>query len=292
MIVTGTTASPSASPSAHRRAARAAADAAGVDVRLLTTVAEFTEVSALFQVIWAAQDESSPVNVETLRALSKAGSYIGGAYDGDELVGACFGFFASPGRRALHSHIAGVSERMRGRSVGFALKVHQRSWAIDEELDEISWTFDPLISRNAYFNLVKLAATGTAYHQNFYGQMNDALNGADDTDRMLVTWYVHDPRVAAACAGEAIAPIETPPGVPLLSVGADLAPVHHATSATIVRVTLPRDIEQLRVTDPELATRWRLAVRETLGALLERGARVLAFDRTGTYTIDRGEHRP
>ncbi|MCT1479242.1 GNAT family N-acetyltransferase [Microbacterium sp. p3-SID336] len=278
------------SASAHRQAAQAAADAAGVEVRLLTTVAEFTEVSELFQVIWAAQDESSPVNVETLRALSKAGSYIGGAYDGDELVGACFGFFASPGRRALHSHIAGVSERMRGRSVGFALKVHQRSWAIDEQLDEISWTFDPLISRNAYFNLVKLAATGTAYHQNFYGQMNDALNGGDDTDRLLVTWYVHDPRVVAACAGEPEPPAETPLAAPLLSVGTDLAPVHHATAASVVRVTLPRDIERLRITDPELATRWRLAVRETLGTLLEGGARVLSFDRTGTYTIDRGEH--
>ncbi|PJI52362.1 hypothetical protein CTI14_43535, partial [Methylobacterium radiotolerans] len=77
------------------------------------------------------------------------------------------GFFASPGRRALHSHIAGVSGRMRGRSVGFALKVHQRAWALSEGLEEISWTFDPLISRNAHFNLVKLAAEPTSYHRNF-----------------------------------------------------------------------------------------------------------------------------
>ncbi|MFF5627200.1 GNAT family N-acetyltransferase [Microbacterium sp. NPDC012755] len=270
--------------------ARAAADAAGVEIRLLSTVTEFAQVAALFQSIWSAGGDRMPVNVETLRALSKSGSYVGGAFDGDELVGACFGFFAAPERRALHSHIAGVSQRMRGRSVGFALKVHQRSWAIDEQLDEISWTFDPLISRNAYFNLVKLAATPTAYHRNFYGHMSDALNGDDDTDRMLVTWYVHDPRVAAACRGESSRDSDpAPEGEPLLTVGDDQDPVRHPTGARFVRVSLPRDIEALRVTAPEHATHWRLALRDTLGDLLDDGARVLSFDRTGTYTIDRGE---
>ena len=268
-------------------AARAAADEAGVEIRLLSTVTEFTEVAALFKSIWSSDGSQLPVNVETLRALSKAGSYVGGAYDGDELVGACFGFFAAPERRAFHSHIAGVSARMRGRSVGFALKVHQRSWAIDNELDEISWTFDPLISRNAYFNLVKLAATPVAYHRNFYGQMRDALNGPDDTDRMLVTWYLNDPRVAAACRGETATQPTT--GEVMLGVDQDLGPLRHETSARLLRVSLPRDIERLRVDDPDCATRWRLALRDTLGALLDDGAAVVAFDRTGTYTIDRGE---
>lgn len=274
-------------------AARAAAAAAGVEIRLLSTVSEFATVTALFQSIWTADDDRAPVNVETLRALSKSGSYVGGAFDGDELVGACFGFFAAPERRALHSHIAGVSQRMRGRNVGFALKAHQRSWAIGEQLDEISWTFDPLISRNAYFNLVKLAATPVAYHRNFYGQMSDALNGGDDTDRMLVTWYVHDPRVAAACRGEHEAPAELDAleAEPLLTVGADDGPVRHASTARFVRVSLPHDIESLRATEPGHATRWRLALRETLGDLLDGGARVLSYDRSGAYTIDRGEQQ-
>ena len=268
--------------------ARAAADAAGVEIRLLSTVTEFAQVAALFQSIWSAGGDRMPVNVETLRALSKSGSYVGGAFDGDELVGACFGFFAAPERRALHSHIAGVSARMRGRNVGFALKVHQRSWALEQGLDEISWTFDPLISRNAYFNLVKLSATPTGYLRNFYGQMSDALNGADDTDRMLVTWYLHDPAVSAACRGSA-PDAPTALAEPLLSREDDTIPVVHETSARLVRVSLPRDIESLRRTDPELATRWRLAVRATLGDLMDEGVRVLSFDRSGAYTIDRGE---
>ena len=269
-------------------AASAAAARAGVEIRLLTDVEEFSRVAELFQSIWTKQGENSPVNVETLRALSKAGSYVGGAFDRDELVGACFGFFAAPDRRALHSHIAGVSTRMRGRSVGFALKVHQRAWALEEGLDEISWTFDPLISRNAHFNLVKLAATPTSYHRNFYGHMADALNGSDDTDRMLVTWYVRDPRVVAACHGDPAAAGHAP-AEPLLSVGEDLGPLRHRTDARLVRVALPRDIESLRLAEPERATAWRLALRDTLGSSLERGGRVLSFDRSGAYTIDRGE---
>ncbi|GAA1163284.1 GNAT family N-acetyltransferase [Microbacterium oxydans] len=288
-----------ASPEEAADAANAAAAKAGVEIRLLEDVEDFTLVAELFQSIWTKQGEASPVNVETLRALSKAGSYVGGAFEHDELVGACFGFFAAPEQRALHSHIAGVSSRMRGRSVGFALKVHQRAWALEEGLDEISWTFDPLISRNAHFNLVKLAATPTSYHRNFYGHMADALNGADDTDRMLVTWYVRDPRVVAACHGEPVPEIveidteeinaEEMSVEPLLSVGGDLGPLRHRTDARLVRVALPRDIETLRLTEPARATAWRLALRETLGSSLEGGGRVLSFDRSGAYTIDRGE---
>jgi predicted GNAT superfamily acetyltransferase len=269
-------------------AADAAATEAGIEIRILSRVEEFAQVTALFRGIWTAEGDRAPVNVETLRALSKAGSYVGGAFEGDELVGACFGFFAAPERRALHSHIAGVSARMRGRNVGFALKVHQRSWALENGLDEISWTFDPLISRNAYFNLVKLAATPTGYLRNFYGQMSDALNGADDTDRMLVTWYLHDPAVSAACRGS-VPVATTGPADGLLDREEETAPVVRETSTRLVRVSLPRDIESLRRTDPELATRWRLAVRETLGDLMDEGARVLSFDRSGAYTIDRGE---
>ncbi|MCB8044962.1 hypothetical protein JM654_14900 [Microbacterium oxydans] len=76
---------------------------------------------------------------------------------------------------------------------------------------------------------------------------------------------------------------------PLLSVGGDLGPLRHRTDARLVRVALPRDIETLRLTEPARATAWRLALRETLGSSLEGGGRVLSFDRSGAYTIDRGE---
>ena len=91
--------------------------------------------------------------------MSFAGGYISGAYAGDELIGASAGFL---GRRAgelhLHSHISGVIAARQSRHVGVALKQHQRAWALARGIDSIEWTFDPLVRRNAFFNLVKLGA--------------------------------------------------------------------------------------------------------------------------------------
>lgn len=270
-----------------REAAAQAAAGANIEVRLLTRVEEFTDVVALLKHIWKSE-AAPPVNVETLRAVSKAGSYVGGAFDGDRLVGASFGFFGAPAQHSMHSHIAGVASDMRGRSVGFAVKLHQRAWAIEQGIEEISWTFDPLIRRNAHFNLVKLAASGAEYHRNFYGHMSDAVNGADDTDRMLVRWNVADPRVAAAAHGvHAQAP--DVPVTPWLTIGADGSPIRSDTTARFVSVSLPPDIESLRKSDPAAATAWRLALRDTLGATLSGGGRLLGFDHTNSYIIEQGD---
>ena len=141
------------------QAADAAARAAGVTVRDLTELADLEQVVELFNGIWGRSD-NPPAPLELLRAFAKAGNYVGGAVRDGRLVGACVGFFHAPGEDALHSHIAGVADT--GRSVGFALKLHQRAWALLHGVSEIVWTFDPLIARNAWFNLVKLAATGRA----------------------------------------------------------------------------------------------------------------------------------
>ncbi|WP_422758540.1 GNAT family N-acetyltransferase [Paenarthrobacter sp. C1] len=273
-----------------RHAARAAADSAGITIRLLHHVEEFSEVVALFGRIWTSDGIQRPVNTETLRAISKAGSYLAGAYDGDKLVGASLGFFAAPSQKALHSHIAGVDGQMRGRNVGFAIKAHQRAWALGEGIHEISWTFDPLISRNAHFNLVKLGARANTYHHNYYGQMNDVLNGGDDTDRLLVTWDLLSARVAAACYGK---PATPEPGEhsaddarTLLEPSAHDEPTVRKTDAALVLVRLPNDIEELRRSRPETASRWRAALRHSLGALMGDGGRVLGFDSSRRYVID------
>ena len=176
------------------QAADAAARSAGVSVRELTDLAELDEVVDLFSSIWG-RAENPPVTIELLRAFTKAGNYVGGAFDGGRLVGACVGFFHAPAEDALHSHIAGVSPAATGRSIGFALKLHQRAWALLRGVSEIAWTFDPLVSRNAYFNLVKLAAQPVEYLPNFYGPMLDTINGDDDSDRLLVRWRLRDPAV-------------------------------------------------------------------------------------------------
>lgn len=258
--------------------ATSAALAAGVTVRELTTIDEFTGVCALFQDIWRTGPESPLVTTELLRALTKAGNYLSGAFDGDRLVGACVGFFGAPADNAMHSHIAGVAATAAGRSVGYALKLHQRAWALDRGVDVIAWTFDPLVARNAWFNLGKLGATATEYLPDFYGGMHDVVNGGDDTDRLLVRWNLDHRTEFGGVPGHAVV---------ALGRTADGAPEPGVTAGETLLVAVPADIAAVRAEDPGLARAWRLAVRDVLGGLLADGARVAGFDRAGWYVVTR-----
>ena len=231
-----------------------AARKAGVVIRELTELAAFDEAYRLFDTIWRPDPANPPITVELMRAFSKAGNYVSGAYDGSRLVGACVGFFAEPAGTALHSHVTGVA--VVGRHIGYALKLHQREWSVSRGLTAISWTYDPLVSRNAYFNVVKLGATPIEYLVDFYGNMNDEVNRDDESDRLLVRW--------------------------------DLSPTATvALDRSCERVAIPDDIEQLRITDPNAAREWRLTVREALGGLMARGAKVVGFDHG--YVVSKGD---
>jgi predicted GNAT superfamily acetyltransferase len=271
-------------------AAVVAARTAGVSVRDLTHLAELNQVVTLFATIWG-RATNPPVTIELLRAFTKAGNYVAGAFEADRLVGACVGFVHAPVSDALHSHIAGVSVSAIGRSVGFALKQHQRAWALAHDLSEIAWTFDPLVARNAYFNLVKLAARPTEYLTNFYGPMIDAINGDQDSDRLLVRWSLRDRAVVRASTGDAVSAVaedEVAAGAVLaLGVAADGGPVPGRLDGAVSLVAVPRDVERLRATDPVMARRWRLAVREALTGLVDAGGRIDGFDRAGWYVVRR-----
>jgi predicted GNAT superfamily acetyltransferase len=272
-------------------AADAAAQAAHVSVREVTDLAELDAVVRLYATIWG-RGGNPPVSIELLRAFTKAGNYVGGAYDEDgQLVGACVGFFHAPSEDALHSHIAGVSASVTGRSVGFALKLHQRAWALLRGVSEIAWTFDPLVSRNAYFNLVKLGAEPVEYLPNFYGAMLDTINGHDDSDRLLMRWRLLDPAVVVACDGGSTPSVvsdELAAGaVVALGVSADGGPVPGRLDGATSLVAVPRDIAGLRLSDPALAQQWRIAVRDALTALVADGARIAGFDRDGWYVVRR-----
>ncbi|MEU4195806.1 GNAT family N-acetyltransferase [Kribbella sp. NPDC026611] len=274
---------------AAARAGAAAADAAGVELRELRELAELDQVYRLYDSIWRPDPKNPPVTTELLRALTKAGNYVGGAYDGDELVGACVGFFSAPAEVAMHSHVAGVSGLARGRNVGFALKLHQRTWAMQRGVSTISWTFDPLVRRNAYFNVVKLAAQPAEYLRNFYGDMRDGINSGDDTDRLLVRWELGAPAVASAAARHPMpARADQMPAATIgLACGTDGSPRVGSLDGAQVLVAVPADIERLRRTDPAVAKAWRGALREVLGGLLADGARVTGFDRNGWYVLER-----
>jgi predicted GNAT superfamily acetyltransferase len=250
------------------RAADAAARAAGVEIREVDDMAGHVAIDRLWTEIWGG----SAMPAELLRALAKAHGYVVAAYDGERMVGACAGFFHAPAERALHSHVAGVSPEAAGRGVGLALKAHQRAWVLEHGLDTITWTYDPLVTRNAYFNLVKLGARAAEYLPNFYGAMPDAINRGDESDRILVRWDLRDARVAAACWGRA---------APAKAAAPSAAGSSAAGGGRLVTVPAPEDIETLRTTDPSAARRWRTTVREGLLPPLSDGGAVVGFGRDG-----------
>lgn len=245
--------------------AERAAAASGVTIRELSTVADHGSAIDLLSRIWQRSPENPVVPPELLRALSKAGNYIGGAFAGDELVGVAIAFHADPGRHALYSHIAGISAAHAGHSVGFALKQHQRAWALNRGVEAIEWTFDPLVARNAHFNITKLGARPQEYLSDFYGPMADGVNTGDETDRLLIRWELRDTEVSLRAGGTPLPTAERMPG--------DLT------------VAVPADIERIRREDRAEAQRWRLRVREELTRALEAGGRIVGFDRSEGYII-------
>jgi predicted GNAT superfamily acetyltransferase len=268
-------------------AAETAARSSGVRIREIGDLDGHNAVRRLYDEIWRPEPGNPPVTTELLRGLTKSGNYVAGAFDGEKLLGAVVGIFGEPAQRSMHSHIAGVSAAAAGRNVGFALKLHQRAWALRRGVTTITWTYDPLVSRNAYFNLAKLAGTAVEYLPNFYGGMHDGINGDDDSDRMLVRWRLDAPQVVAACAGAPDIPAERARAAVIgLSQSRTGRPVAGALDGGLVLVSVPPDVESLRSTDPECARQWRVAVREAITTLLAGGARIIGFDRSGWYIAD------
>jgi len=280
---------------AEETAARAA-KAAGVVVRELASLDELDAMVGVFDQIWDPDGGNSSMRLDLLRAMTKAGNYASGAYDAGSgaLLGACVGFFGPPSRAELHSHIAGVVPAGLGRSVGFALKLHQRAWCLRRDVRLIAWTYDPLIRRNAYFNLVKLGARPVEYLRNFYGVMDDAINGGTETDRMLVHWELRSPAAADACAGRpraaSFAAQRARGAVVALSAGPDGRPepglpLAGGSGARSFLVGVPADIEAMRLAEPARAADWRTALRDVLSPLMAAGGHVTGFDRSGWYAV-------
>jgi predicted GNAT superfamily acetyltransferase len=244
------------------QAAELAARRAGVTVRELDRLDEMRVAADLFCRVWNADSPDQVLNTSTMRAMAHAGNYVVGAYRDGTMIGAVVAFL---GPDHLHSHVAGVEPGGQGAGVGYALKVHQRAWTLARGLPEVRWTFDPLVRRNAYFNLQKLGACATEYLVDFYGPMADGINAGDATDRLYARWVLAAPPAVQAARGR---PVDAP------------------KSAVSRLVEVPPDIEALRASDPRTAADWRYAVREALDGPLRDGWRIAGITRDGFYVLD------
>jgi len=177
----------------------------------------------------------------------------------------------------------------RVHGVGFALKQHQRAWALARDIDTIVWTFDPLARANAFFNLAKLAAVGQAYSVNFYGSMPDVINKGDESDRLVVRWRLTDPAVDRAASGVPLVPdvdaLRAAGAAVALTVSDDGVPKPGRADADVVLAQVPRDVVQLRQRDPAAAAEWRLALRNAMTGAFARGLVVNGMTRDGWYVL-------
>lgn len=259
-----------------------------VEIRELSEPADLDRLIGIFDDVWRPDPASRPVTTDMLRALAHSGNYVTGAFVGDRLAGGSVGFFAAPAGETLHSHMTGVSRIGRGHHVGHVLKLHQQQWALVRGLRRITWTFDPLVARNAYFNIAKLGAAPIAYFRDFYGEIADAINTGDESDRMLMSWELDTEPPAET--GASVDDLLTA-GARLLIEGPEDDP-HAADPSTsgppgTLVIPVPRDIEAMRRSRPVAASRWRLALREALGPLFIEGATPPAteFLRSGHYVV-------
>ena len=259
------------------------------EIKELTDLEDLRRLAELFAVVWGRPGEP-PMSSDILRALGHSGNYISGAFADGRLIGGLVGWLGGDPRHELHmhSHILGVLPDNEARGLGFGLKQHQRTWCLERGVMVMEWTTDPLVRRNAYFNLTKLGAEAPRYLVDFYGQMRDGINAGDESDRLLIRWRLDSRKAEAAASGDTLEPdVGTSRGQPILSVGQDDAPVYTASSSRVLLCETPTDIVALRRAHPALARAWRMAMREALGGALDDGYVITGATRAGWYVLEK-----
>jgi predicted GNAT superfamily acetyltransferase len=230
-----------------------------VSVKELKSYIEINMGRNIFDQTWQIQN-GTEITSNLMKAMIYSGSYLNGAFLENHIIGASFAFPASAGGLHLHSHMTAVLDEYRDQGVGYALKMDQWHWAKKNNFSEISWTFDPLVSRNAKLNLTKLGVNISSYHSNFYGDMPDALNAGDESDRLMVSWKVVGDKPLQREL------VSTPKPNDIL-------------------IQIPADIVAIRSRNKEENLRWRRKVREQFLQAFEKGGQVVGFSKNSEYVV-------
>lgn len=286
------------SDSSERAAGVSTAGRAGAGIVIEDVVAptRLKEVEDVQSTVWG-MDERGIVPASLLQIAATSGGIVLAAYDrvghgvggqGDDgAIGFVFGLLARRDGRLYHaSHMLATVPAYQGHGVGAALKIAQRDRALAQGLDLITWTFDPLIARNAHFNLRKLGAISRTYCEDYYGPMEDRYNSGLPTDRLLVEWRLRDrPRGPVPAVSGAPTPLLVAEGDrPSLCIDR----VEAAGGRAPLSVQLPRDVAPIKAADPAAALAWRLAVRQALSWAFARGYVACDF-AGGSYLLVPGE---
>jgi predicted GNAT superfamily acetyltransferase len=233
--------------------ANAAADAANVKLRALAEPEDGDVVNHVIERTWGGQH----LDREVIRALGFSGNTVWGAEADGDVIGFALGW-AGVDEEGLHVHshmVAAVPDR-RHAGVGYALKLAQRAAALDQGIEVMRWTFDPMVARNAWFNMGKLGTLADRFYPAFYGEMTDALNAGERSDRLVTRWI-----------------LAREPGPWPEPAGAQ-------------RIPVPAEYADLRAHDPTAADAARDEVRAAIETSLHAGGIVVGFDRaTSSYLV-------
>jgi predicted GNAT superfamily acetyltransferase len=252
---------------AHRKAADA-----GVSLQPLTTVEDADLVNEVIRATWGGQH----MDREVVRALALSGNVSWGAVDGSgTLIGFVLGWAGvDDDGLHVHSHMLASLPDHRHKGVGEALKLAQRAQALDQGIDVVRWTFDPMIARNAWLNLGKLGAVIDRFARNFYGDMADSLNEGERSDRLTVAWHLRrepGPHEVTEPAVELLVRVDGELPAPAVS---------GSRPDRAALIELPVDYHEIRTADPVLATVWRDAIADAVEACLDAKMVGAAFDRS------------
>jgi chorismate synthase len=237
-----------------------------ITIHPLTTHAEMHAVEQLQVEVWGVPDvEVVPLHV--LITAARNGGLLLGAFDGQRLAGFVFGFpgLAPDGRLKHCSHMAGVHPDYRDHGLGYRLKLAQREHVLAQGIDLITWTFDPLETRNATLNFHKLGALCRTYLRDLYGSMRDSLNVGLPSDRFQVEWWVASQRVVERLQPGSVPTSASPYAV---SIRCDIrglpstSPTPLPSGAAQVLVEIPANFQIIKATDMPQAVHWRFHTRQ------------------------------
>ena len=174
-------------------------------IRDLASFDDFKQAEAVEREVWEVSDRDV-VPLALAIATKEAGNLWLGGFDGAKLAGFAFAFLGlEEGRLTLHSHLLAVRRPYRDLNLGYKLKQAQRERALALGIHKITWTFDPLQSKNAHFNFAKLGVVADRYKPDFYGRETSSILHRNGTDRLWVTWALGSRRVQSYLQGKAIA---------------------------------------------------------------------------------------
>jgi len=260
--------------------AHAAAASAGVALRPLTSLRDADRMLAVEVATWGPENQ---VHRDLVRALQGSGNVPIGAFEGEEVVGFVLGFLGFDPEDGLHvhSHMLAVLPDRQHAGIGRALKLAQRAQALEQGVRVVRWTFDPLVARNAYFNIVKLGARADRFHRHYYGDMADEVNRGERSDRLEARWDLDGltrgaPWDADRSGGVVVLGREGPDD---RSVPTSVRPPEGEPAL----VWVPPDYGALRERDGALAAAWRDAAAEAIEACLAAGLTARGFLRAGAY---------